>query len=424
MNSLKDTKIAVIGLGYVGLPLARLFSTKYQTIGYDYNPARVKALMAGHDATLEVSDELLQTAIKNGFICTSDLDEIRECNFYVVAVPTPVDENHNPDLSPLISASEVVGKVISKGDVVVYESTVYPGVTEESCIPVVERVSGLKFNEDFSGGYSPERINPGDKQHTVEHIKKVTSGSTPEVGEYVNAVYSSVITAGTHLAPSIKVAEAAKVIENSQRDINIAFVNELAKIFNRMGIDTQDVLEAAQTKWNFLPFRPGLVGGHCIGVDPYYLAQCAMRYGYNPEIILAGRRMNDGMGEYVADQVVKLMLKRGIQVLNSRILVLGFTFKENCPDVRNTKVIDIVKTLKSYNTNVTIYDPWASPEIVRREYGVEVTNQLPSEKYDAVILAVAHKDFEKLSVRDLTTDKGVVYDVKGFLKSDECDAKL
>lgn len=424
MNSLKDTKIAVIGLGYVGLPLARLFSTKYKTIGYDYNPARVKALMAGHDSTLEVSDELLQTAIKDGFICTSDLDEIRECNFYVVAVPTPVDENHNPDLSPLISASEVVGKVISKGDVVVYESTVYPGVTEESCIPVVERVSGLKFNEDFFGGYSPERINPGDKQHTVEHIKKVTSGSTPEVGEYVNAVYSSVITAGTHLAPSIKVAEAAKVIENSQRDINIAFVNELAKIFNRMGIDTQDVLEAAQTKWNFLPFRPGLVGGHCIGVDPYYLAQCAMRYGYNPEIILAGRRMNDGMGEYVADQVVKLMLKRGIQVLNSRILLLGFTFKDNCPDVRNTKVIDIVKTLKSYNTNVTIYDPWANPEIVRREYGVEVTNQLPSEKYDAVILAVAHKDFEKLSVRDLTTDKGVVYDVKGFLKSDECDAKL
>ena len=424
MNSLKDTKIAVIGLGYVGLPLARLFSTKYKTIGYDYNPARVKALMAGHDATLEVSDELLQTAIKNGFICTSDLDEIRECNFYVVAVPTPVDENHNPDLSPLISASEVVGKVISKGDVVVYESTVYPGVTEESCIPVVERVSGLKFNEDFYAGYSPERINPGDKQHTVEHIKKVTSGSTPEVGEYVNAVYSSVITAGTHLAPSIKVAEAAKVIENSQRDINIAFVNELAKIFNRMGIDTQDVLEAAQTKWNFLPFRPGLVGGHCIGVDPYYLAQCAMRYGYNPEIILAGRRMNDGMGEYVADQVVKLMLKRGIQVLNAKILLLGFTFKENCPDVRNTKVIDIVKTLRSYNTNVTIYDPWANPEIVRREYGVEVTNQLPSEKYDAVILAVAHKDFEKHSVRDLTTDKGVVYDVKGFLKNDECDAKL
>lgn len=424
MNSLKDTKIAVIGLGYVGLPLARLFSTKYKTIGYDYNPARVKALMAGHDATLEVSDELLQTAIKNGFSCTSDLEDIKECNFYVVAVPTPVDENHNPDLSPLISASEVVGKVISKGDVVVYESTVYPGVTEESCIPVVERVSGLKFNEDFFGGYSPERINPGDKQHTVEHIKKVTSGSTPEVGDYVNAVYSSVITAGTHLAPSIKVAEAAKVIENSQRDINIAFVNELAKIFNRMGIDTQDVLEAAQTKWNFLPFRPGLVGGHCIGVDPYYLAQCAMRYGYNPEIILAGRRMNDGMGEYVADQVVKLMLKRGIQVLNAKVLLLGFTFKENCPDVRNTKVIDIVKTLQTYNTNVTIYDPWANPEIVRREYGVEVTNQLPSEKYDAVILAVAHKDFEKLSVRDLTTDKGVVYDVKSVLPYCSYDQRL
>ena len=424
MNSLKDTKIAVIGLGYVGLPLARLFSTKYKTIGYDYNPARVETLMAGHDATLEVSDELLQTAIKNGFICTSDVDEIRECNFYVVAVPTPVDENHNPDLSPLISASEVVGKVISKGDVVVYESTVYPGVTEESCIPIVERVSGLKFNEDFYGGYSPERINPGDKQHTVEHIKKVTSGSTPEVGEYVNAVYSSVITAGTHLTPSIKVAEAAKVIENSQRDINIAFVNELAKIFNRMGIDTQDVLEAAQTKWNFLPFRPGLVGGHCIGVDPYYLAQCAMRYGYNPEIILAGRRMNDGMGEYVADQVVKLMLKRGIQVLNAKVLLLGFTFKENCPDVRNTKVIDIVKTLQSYNTNVTIYDPWASSEIVRREYGVDVTNHLPSEKYDAVILAVAHKDFEKLDLDKPKADNAIVYDVKSFLPPHAYDQRL
>ena len=424
MNSLKDTKIAVIGLGYVGLPLARLFSTKYKTIGYDYNPARVKALMAGHDATLEVSDELLQSAIKNGFTCTSDLDEIRECNFYVVAVPTPVDENHNPDLSPLISASEVVGKVISKGDVVVYESTVYPGVTEESCIPVVERVSGLKFNEDFYGGYSPERINPGDKQHTVEHIKKVTSGSTPEVGEYVNAVYCSVITAGTHLAPSIKVAEAAKVIENSQRDINIAFVNELAKIFNRMGIDTQDVLEAAQTKWNFLPFRPGLVGGHCIGVDPYYLAQCAMRYGYNPEIILAGRRMNDGMGEYVADQVVKLMLKRGIQVLNAKVLLLGFTFKENCPDVRNTKVIDIVKTLQSYNTIVTIYDPWANPEIVRREYGVNVTNQLPSEKYDAVVLAVAHKEFEDLDLDKLKADNAIVYDVKSFLPPHAYDQRL
>lgn len=425
MNSLQDTKIAVIGLGYVGLPLARLFSTKYKTVGYDYNPARVKALMAGHDATLEVSDELLQSAIKDhGFVCTSELEEIRDCNFYIVAVPTPVDENHNPDLTPLISASEAVGKVIGKGDVVVYESTVYPGVTEDDCIPVVEKVSGLKFNEDFYGGYSPERINPGDKLHTVEKIKKVTSGSTPEVGEYVNAVYSSVISAGTHLAPSIKVAEAAKVIENSQRDINIAFVNELSKIFGRMGIDTQDVLEAAGTKWNFLPFRPGLVGGHCIGVDPYYLAQCAMRHGYNPEIILAGRRMNDGMGSYVADQVVKLMLKRGIQVLDSKVLVLGFTFKENCPDVRNTKVIDIVKALREYNTKVTIYDPWASPEIVQREYGVEVTNELPSDKYSAVILAVAHREFEQLDVRSLTTSDGIVYDVKGFLPEGAYDERL
>lgn len=425
MNSLQDTKIAVIGLGYVGLPLARLFSTKYKTVGYDYNPARVEALMAGHDATLEVSDELLQSAIKDhGFVCTSELEEIRDCNFYIVAVPTPVDENHNPDLTPLISASEAVGKVIGKGDVVVYESTVYPGVTEDDCIPVVEKVSGLKFNEDFYGGYSPERINPGDKLHTVEKIKKVTSGSTPEVGEYVNAVYSSVITAGTHLAPTMKVAEAAKVIENSQRDINIAFVNELSKIFGRMGIDTQDVLEAAGTKWNFLPFRPGLVGGHCIGVDPYYLAQCAMRHGYNPEIILAGRRMNDGMGSYVADQVVKLMLKRGIQVLDSKILVLGFTFKENCPDVRNTKVIDIIKALREYNTKVTIYDPWASPEIVQREYGVEVTNELPSDKYSAVILAVAHREFEQLDVRSLTTPDGIVYDVKGFLPAGAYDERL
>ena len=331
-----EIKIAVIGLGYVGLPLARLFSTKYKTIGFDMNQARVDALMAGHDATLEVSDELLQSALDNGFVCSSDIEMIRNCNFYVVAVPTPVDKNHNPDLTPLYCASTTVGKVISRGDIVVYESTVYPGVTEDECIPVVEKVSGLKFNEDFFAGYSPERINPGDKEHTVEKIKKVTSGSTSEVAKIVDEVYASVITAGTHLAPSIKVAEAAKVIENSQRDINIAFVNELSKIFNRMGIDTQDVLEAASTKWNFLPFKPGLVGGHCIGVDPYYLAQCAQRYGYNPEIILAGRRMNDGMGEYVANQVIKLMLKKGIQVVNSTILILGFTFKENCPDVRNT----------------------------------------------------------------------------------------
>lgn len=356
----KDIKICVIGLGYVGLPLARLFSTKYPTVGFDMNQARVDALMQGHDATLEVADDLLQDAIANhGFRCTTDIEEIRDCNFYIVAVPTPVDRNNAPDLTPLYGASRTVGKVIKTGDIVVYESTVYPGVTEDECIPVVEAESGLRYNVDFFAGYSPERINPGDKLHTVEKIKKVTSGSTPEIGRIVNEVYSSVITAGTHLAPTIKVAEAAKVIENSQRDINIAFVNELSKIFTLMGIDTQAVLEAAATKWNFLPFRPGLVGGHCIGVDPFYLAQCAQRYGYNPEIILAGRRMNDSMGSYVADQVIKNMLRKGIQVLGSRILVLGFTFKENCPDVRNTKVIDIVKALKEYNLTVDIHDPWA-----------------------------------------------------------------
>lgn len=323
---MKSIKICVVGLGYVGLPLARLFSTKYPTVGFDMNQARVNALMKGHDATLEVADDLLQDAINNhGFKCTTDIEQIRDCNFYIVAVPTPVDENNNPDLTPLYGASTTVGKVISKGDIVVYESTVYPGVTEDECIPVVEKVSGLKYNEDFFAGYSPERINPGDKLHTVEKIKKVTSGSTVEIGKKVNEVYASVITAGTHLASTIKVAEAAKVIENSQRDINIAFVNELSKIFTKMGIDTQDVLEAASTKWNFLPFKPGLVGGHCIGVDPYYLAQCAQRHGYNPEIILAGRRMNDGMGEYVANEVVKLMLKKGIQVLGANILILGFT---------------------------------------------------------------------------------------------------
>jgi len=364
----REIKICVIGLGYVGLPLARLFSTKYNTVGFDMSSNRVNALMSGHDTTLEVPDELLQTALANGFVCTSDIDAIRDCNFYVVAVPTPVDENNNPDLRPLYNASETIGKVISRGDIVVYESTVYPGVTENECIPVIEKVSGLKFNEDFFAGYSPERINPGDKQHTVEKIKKVTSGSTPEIGQKINEVYASVISAGTHLAPSIKVAEAAKVIENSQRDINIAFVNELSKIFTRMGIDTQAVLEAASTKWNFLPFKPGLVGGHCIGVDPYYLAQCAQRYGYNPEIILAGRRMNDGMGEYVAQQVVKLMIKKGIKVLGADILILGFTFKENCPDVRNTKVIDILRTFQEYDTNISIYDPWVDPAIAQIIY--------------------------------------------------------
>lgn len=417
-------KIAVIGLGYVGLPLARLFSTKYETIGFDMSQARVDALMSGHDATLEVSDELLQAALKHGFKCTTNIEEIRDCNFYIVAVPTPVDKYHNPDLTSLYGASTTVGKVLSKGNIIVYESTVYPGVTEDECIPVVEKVSGLKFNVDFYAGYSPERINPGDKLHTVEKIKKVTSGSTLEVGRIINEVYASVITAGTHLAPTIKIAEAAKVIENSQRDINIAFVNELSKIFNCMGIDTQDVLDAASTKWNFLPFKPGLVGGHCIGVDPYYLAQCAQNYGYNPEIILAGRRMNDGMGEYVANQVIKLMLKKGIQVLNSNILILGFTFKENCPDVRNTKVIDIYNALLEYNTNLTVYDPWVDSLIVQREYGFCVSEQLPENKYDAIILAVSHSEFIDLDVSHLKNEKCVVYDVKAFLNKKIIDGRL
>jgi len=426
----KDIKICVIGLGYVGLPLARLFSTKYPTVGFDLNQARVDALMQGHDATLEVADDLLQDAIANhGFRCTTNLDDIRDCNFYIVAVPTPVDRNNTPDLTPLYGASRTVGKVIAPGDIVVYESTVYPGVTEDECIPVVEAESGLKFNVDFFAGYSPERINPGDKLHTVEKIKKVTSGSTPEIGRKVNEVYASVITAGTHLAPTIKVAEAAKVIENSQRDINIAFVNELSKIFTLMGIDTKDVLEAASTKWNFLSFRPGLVGGHCIGVDPYYLAQCAQRYGYNPEIILAGRRMNDSMGAYVADRVIKLMLKKGIQVLGSRILILGFTFKENCPDVRNTKVIDIVKALKEYDLTVDIHDPWASTPIVRSEYGIDVVNDLPApttdaDRYDAVILAVAHREYAALDLTPLLRPRHVIYDVKWLLPDEAVDDRL
>jgi len=421
---MKEIKVAVIGLGYVGLPLARLMSTQYKTVGFDLNPSRVDELMRGHDSTLEVEDKLLQEAIQNGFTCTTDIEQIRDCNFYIVAVPTPVDKNNNPDLRPLYGASETVGKVISKGDIVVYESTVYPGVTEDECIPVVEKVSELKYNEDFFAGYSPERINPGDKEHTVEKIKKVTSGSTPEIGKIVNDVYASVIIAGTHLAPTIKVAEAAKVIENSQRDINIAFVNELAKIFNKMGIDTQDVFEAAATKWNFLPFKPGLVGGHCIGVDPYYLAQAAQRYGYNPEIILAGRRMNDGMGEYVADQVVKLMLKKGIQVLGSKVLILGFTFKENCPDVRNTKVIDIVHTLEEYKAEVTVHDPWADPFIAKHEYGIDLQNNLPEESFDAIILAVAHDEFKDLEIAKITNGTRVVYDVKGTLPVEFIDGKL
>lgn len=424
---MQDIRIAVIGLGYVGLPLARLFSTRYKTVGYDLNRARVEALMGGHDATLEVPDALLQEAIEvHGLRCTSREEDIRDCNFYVVAVPTPVDRNHTPDLSPLYAASEVVGRVIGKGDIVVYESTVYPGVTEEECIPVVERVSGLKFNVDFFAGYSPERINPGDKVHTVEKIKKITSGSTPEVAEVIDGVYNAVLTNGTHRAPSIKVAEAAKVIENSQRDINIAFVNELSKIFTLMGIDTYDVLEAAGTKWNFIKMNPGLVGGHCISVDPYYLAQCAQRMGYNPEIILAGRRMNDGMGAYVADQTIKLMLKKGIAVLGSKIIIMGFTFKENCPDVRNTRVVDIYRALLEYNVNITVFDPWASPERVKAEYGIDIVNRLPDERYDAAIVAVAHRQFREMEIDfdRLLEPSHVIFDVKAIMPRHLVDGRL
>lgn len=424
---MQEIKICVIGLGYVGLPLARLFSTKYETVGFDMNQKRVDALMTGHDSTLEVSDDLLQDAIKNhGLVCTTELDKIRGCNFYVVAVPTPVDKNNTPDLTPLYGASETVGKVISKGDIVVYESTVYPGVTEDECIPVVEKTSGLKYNVDFFAGYSPERINPGDKVHTVEKILKITSGSTPEVADIIDQVYNSVLINGTHKASSIKVAEAAKVIENSQRDINIAFVNELSKIFTLMGIDTYDVLEAAGTKWNFIKMNPGLVGGHCISVDPYYLAQCAQRMGYNPEIILAGRRMNDGMGAYVADQTIKLMLKKGIQVLHSRIIIMGFTFKENCPDVRNTRVIDIYNALKEYNVNITIFDPWANPAVVKKEYGVDIVNELPQEKYNAAIVAVAHRQFREMEIdfNQLLEDMHVIYDVKAIMPRELVDGRL
>ena len=422
---LKDTKICVIGLGYVGLPLARLFSTKYETIGYDMNQKRVDALMAGHDATLEVGDDLLQDAIKNhGFRCTTNLEEVKSCNFYVVAVPTPVDSDNHPDLKPLKGASETVGKVISKGDVVVYESTVYPGVTEEECLPVVERVSGLKFNVDFYAGYSPERINPGDKQHTVEKIKKVTSGSTPEVADYVDGVYNSVLINGTHKAPSIRVAEASKIIENSQRDVNIAFMNELAKIFNAMGIDTHDVIDAASSKWNFIKMTPGLVGGHCISVDPYYLIQKAQVYGVLPRIMRAARRLNDGMGAYVANQTIKCMNKKGVLVKDAKILILGITFKENCPDIRNTKVVDIYHTLEEYTHNITVYDPWANPEHVYEEYGIKINSQLNVQLYDAVILAVAHKEFMELDVKSLVKDGGVVYDVKGVLDRNIIDGRL
>ena len=423
---MQNIKICVIGLGYVGLPLARLFSTKYKTVGFDMNAKRCEALMAGHDATLEVSDELLQEAINDyGFVCTSDLEQIRDCNFYVVAVPTPVDNNNNPDLRPLWGASETVGKVISKGDIVVYESTVYPGVTEEECLPVVEKVSGLKYNVDFFAGYSPERINPGDKEHTVEKIKKVTSGSTPEIADIVDGVYNSVLINGTHKAPSIKVAEASKIIENSQRDVNIAFMNELSKIFNAMGIDTNDVIEAAASKWNFIKLKPGLVGGHCISVDPYYLIQKAQVYGVLPRIMHSARRLNDGMGAYVAEQTLKCMNKKGVIVKDAKILLLGITFKENCPDVRNTKIVDIYHTLEEYTQNITIYDPWANSDHVKHEYGLNIVNELSTdEKFDAVILCVAHKEFLGLDVKSLIKENGVIYDVKGILSRDIVDGRL
>jgi UDP-N-acetyl-D-galactosamine dehydrogenase len=425
------TKIAVIGLGYVGLPLARLFATKYPVIGFDINTKRIGELKEGNDITLEVEKATLEKVIvedfsknENGLLFSSDISLLKEANFFVVTVPTPVDKYNNPDLTPLYKASETVGKVLKKGDIVVYESTVYPGVTEEECIPVLEKVSGLKYNVDFFAGYSPERINPGDKEHTVEKILKVTSGSTPEVAKIVDDTYASVIVAGTYLAPTIKVAEAAKVIENSQRDINIAFVNELSKIFNVLGIDTQEVLKAAATKWNFLPFQPGLVGGHCIGVDPYYLAQKAQVHGYTPEIILAGRKMNDGMGEYVASQVVKLMIHKDIEIKHAKVLILGFTFKENCPDVRNTKVADMVKSFKEYGTQVTIFDPQADKGEVRHEYDLDIENELPEQLFDAVVLAVSHKEFKSIDLPNISSNKTVIFDIKGFFDKNLVTSRL
>ncbi|OSZ82391.1 UDP-N-acetyl-D-galactosamine dehydrogenase [Chitinophagaceae bacterium IBVUCB1] len=423
-------RIAVIGLGYVGMPLAVEFAKHFPVIGFDINAKRIEELQNHQDHTLEVETEALKEVIvqtspsDKGLLCSNKLEHIADCNYYIVTVPTPVDKYNRPDLTPLYKASETVGKVLKKGDVVVYESTVYPGVTEDECVPVLEKVSGLKYNEDFYCGYSPERINPGDKQHTVTKIKKVTSGSTSEIAEAVDKLYASIITAGTHKASSIKVAEAAKVIENAQRDINIAFVNELAKIFNRMGIDTHDVLEAAGTKWNFLKFKPGLVGGHCIGVDPYYLAQKAQEVGYNPEIILAGRRMNDGMGGYIANEVVKMMIKRNLTIKNANILMLGVTFKENCPDVRNTRVVDIIAEMKSYDINLTVYDPWANPAEVKHEYGIETTNDKPTGKYDAVVLAVAHDEFIATDWKTYLKDGGIIYDVKGCLDKSLVDHRL
>jgi len=428
--SQKDT-LAVIGLGYVGLPLAVEFAKKYKVIGFDINANRIAELNLGHDRTLEITDDLLKSVIDEnnskdiGLFCSNEIAQISDCNIFIVTVPTPVDKNNRPDLTPLYKASETVGKVLKKGDIVIYESTVYPGVTEDECVPVLEKISGLKFNTDFFAGYSPERINPGDKEHTVAKILKITSGSTPQSAEKVDQLYKTVIIAGTYKAASIKVAEAAKVIENSQRDINIAFVNELAKIFNRLGIDTDEVLQAAGTKWNFLRFKPGLVGGHCIGVDPYYLAQKAQEAGYHPEIILAGRRLNDSMGAYVAHELIKLMVQKDIPVKNANILVLGITFKENCPDVRNTRVVDILSTLKDYNVNITIYDPWAEPAEVKHEYGWESVKELGDiTNCDAIVLAVAHEQFMHLDLSALCKPNKVIYDVKGILPKHLVDKRL
>ncbi len=425
----KNLKIAIIGLGYVGLPLSVAFAAKYKVIGFDVNNQRVRDLNNGHDSTLEIEDQLLNSVLDNensknvGLFITTDKDFLKECNIYIVTVPTPTDRHNRPVLTPMIKASEVIANFLKRDDIVIYESTVYPGVTEDEMVPVLERVSALKYNEDFYCGYSPERINPGDKEHTVTKILKVTSGSTPEIATIVDELYKSIITAGTHKAPSIKVAEAAKVIENSQRDINIAFVNELSKIFNLIGIDTNDVLEAAGTKWNFLKFKPGLVGGHCIGVDPYYLAQKAQEVGYHPEIILAGRRLNDSMGKHVATEVVKLMMRKDLKVIDSKVLLLGFTFKEDCPDVRNTRVIDIYNELVNFDIKVDLYDPWVDPKEVKVEYGIEVVNDLPIGPFAAVILAVAHKEFLSLDVRSLAPN-GIVYDVKGILPKEIIDSRL
>jgi UDP-N-acetyl-D-galactosamine dehydrogenase len=427
---LENSHIAVIGLGYVGLPLAHLFAKKYKVIGYDVNVTRVSEINSGNDSTLEVSKDDLQEVLanfrttNNGLFCSSEVKDIKDCNIFIITVPTPVDSNNRPDLTPLLKASKDVGQVLKKGDLVIYESTVYPGVTEEECVPVLEEISSLTFNIDFFAGYSPERINPGDQEHKIETILKVTSGSTPEIANKVDQLYKSVIKAGTHLAPSIKVAEASKVIENSQRDINIAFVNELAKIFGLMDINTADVLEAAKTKWNFLPFTPGLVGGHCIGVDPYYLAQKAEEFGYHPGIILAGRRMNEGMGEYVGSQIIKLMIERDIKIKNAKVLILGITFKENCPDVRNTRVIDVIQSLIEYGTQVTIVDPWADREEVKREYQVDSLKNVPDEKFDAIVLAVAHEEFKEIDLSNYKTANSVVYDVKSFLPKGIADKTL